>query len=231
MELVLFSGGAAHGLVHSLEAEFGKQTGFTLQGSYGAVGVYRDKFLAGEHADMLILSRPLIDALAQDGHIAPDDIFDIGPVRTAVAVRAGDPKPDIASEDSVRAALAAATDIYFPDPKLATAGIHFARVMQACGVDLDADPRLRPHPNGASAMKAMAAQSGGRPIGSTQITEILPIEGVETIGMLPGEFELATVYTIGIPVRCRHRQAAQTLASLLTSADNETLRRKAGVGL
>ena len=231
MNFVLFSGGAAHGLVQSVEAEFTRRSGCTIQGSYGAVGVYRDKYLAGDHADMLILSRQLIDSMVAGGHVAANDVFDIGAVRTAVAVRAGDAKPDISTEDAFKAALGAATDIYFPDPKTATAGIHFAKVMRACGVDLERDARLHTHPNGASAMRAMAAQQGGRPLASTQITEILPIEGVEAIGMLPGQFELATIYTIGIPTRCRNSEAAHTLAQLLSGDFAKDLRPKAGFGI
>ena len=231
MDIVLFSGGAAHGLVSAVKTEFGKRTGASIKGSYGAVGVYRDKFLAGDHADMLILSRTLIDQLAADGHIAAMDVHDIGAVRTAVAVRSGDAKPDVSTEAAVKAALQAATDIYFPDSKLATAGIHFAKVLKACGIDIDSDPRLRAHPNGATAMKAMATQQGGNPIGSTQITEILPIEGVEAVGMLPGEFELATVYTIGIPKSCKQRDAAETLARLLTGDFSKDLRPAAGFGI
>lgn len=231
MELTLFSGGAAHGLVESVAAAFKEKSGLSINGSYGAVGVYRDKYLAGDHADMLILSRTLVDGLVRSGDVALEDVFDIGAVRTAVATRKGDPRPDISNETKLKAALAAASDIYAPDLKLSSAGIHFAKVLHACGIDIDKDPRMRPHPNGATAMKAMAAQKGGTPIGSTQITEILPIDGVEPVGMLPGQFELATTYTIGIPARCANRQAALSLVALLAGAEQEQLRKSAGFGL
>jgi len=103
--------------------------------------------------------------------------------------------------------------------------------LAACGIDLENDARLHPHPNGASAMAAMAAQRGGNPIASTQITEILPVAGVEAIGMLPGKFELSTVYTIGIPKRCGNRAAANSLADLLTGGFAKDLRPQAGFGL
>ena len=57
----------------------------------------------------------------------PASAADIGTVLTAVAVRSGDPVPDVGNAAGLRAALLAADAIYFPDPKLATAGIHFAR--------------------------------------------------------------------------------------------------------
>ena len=230
MSLVLFSGGAAHGLVSSVENEFEKTTGERIDGSYGAVGIYRDNYLAGDHADILILSRALIDGLVEAGEIASADMHDIGAVRTAVAVRVGDKQPDISDAGKLKAALSAASDIYSPDLKLSSAGIHFAKVLHACGIP-DNDPRLHLHPNGASAMNAMAAQQGGNPIGSTQITEILLVDGVESIGMLPGEFELSTIYTIGITRRCAMRKEAEALTELLTGGFAVDLRPKAGFGL
>lgn len=230
MSIVLFSGGAAHGLVGSVDEEFAKTTGERIVGSFGAVGVYRDKYLAGDHADILILSRALIDGLVEAEEVAADDVYDIGAVRTAVAVRSGDQKPDVSDEVKLKAALAAASDIYVPDLSLSSAGIHLAKVLQACNIS-EQDPRVRPHPNGASAMKAMAAQRGGNPIGSTQITEILLIDGVEAIGMLPGEFALSTTYTIGITRRCTKRDEARVLTDLLTGEFASELRPRAGFGL
>ena len=53
---------------------------------------------------------------------------------TAIAVRSGDASPPVGDADSLRAALLAADAIYFPDPKLATAGIHFAKVLDQLGI-------------------------------------------------------------------------------------------------
>lgn len=61
-----------------------------------------------------------------------------------------------ASAAELRAALLGATEIHFPDPQRATAGIHFAKVIDALGVRADVQARLRPHPNGATAMRALA---------------------------------------------------------------------------
>jgi molybdate transport system substrate-binding protein len=171
----------------------------SIDGSYGAVSGYRDKYLAGDYADILILSRALIHGLVDAGEVASADLHDIGAVRTAVAVRNGDKQPDISDADKLKVARSAASDIYSPDLKLSSAGIHFAKVLRACGI-LDDDPHLQLHPNGASAMRAMAAQQGGNPIGSTQITEILLVDGVESMGMLPGEFELSPKRDFARPV-------------------------------
>src|SRR3954452_18957960 len=131
MQLTLLSGGAAQGLVAALAAKFKAETGCGIAGTFGAVGAMRDKLLAGAPADLLILTRALIAELARIGHVLPGSAVDLGVVRTGVAARSRDPAPRIADAASLRSAMLAADGIYFPDPKLATAGIHFANVLDA----------------------------------------------------------------------------------------------------
>ena len=101
----------------------------------------------------------------------------------------------------MRTALRAADAIYFPDPKLATAGIHFAKVLDRLGIRSELEPRLRPFPNGATAMRALAAAREAHPIGCTQATEILNTPGTTLVAPLPGEFALAMIYTAAICVK------------------------------
>lgn len=130
----ILSGRAAFGLIERLRDTFRQQTGLAIGGRFGAVGAMKELLLAGEAADVLILTRAMIDDLAAKGYAAAASIADIGPVETAIAVRAGDPARRIDSADSLREALRGAGAIYFPDPKLATAGIHFARVLEKLGI-------------------------------------------------------------------------------------------------
>jgi len=196
--LRILSGGAAHGLVEKVRADFERDTGCRLDGTFSAVGAMRDKLLAGEPADVMILSRALIDGLAASGHVVRESIADVASVATSVAVRVGDPVPDVSTADALREALAAADAIHFPDPAQATAGIHFANVLKKLGLtDATAD-RLRLGPNGAIAMKALAASTAHRPIGCTQETEIRGTPGVVLVAPLPPGCDLTTVYTAAI---------------------------------
>ena len=203
MKLRLLSGGAAHALVSALASRFKAETGFEIDGSFGAVGGMKARFLQGDPADILILTRAIIEELAAAGKVSPGSIADLGPVRTAIAVRAGDPAPSVADARALGEALRAADAIYFPDPKLATAGIHFAKVLTKLGIGDDMPGRLRTFPNGATAMRELAASTAARPIGCTQVTEILAIPGLELVGVLPPEFELTTVYTVGVTAQRR----------------------------
>ncbi|MCX7143221.1 MAG: substrate-binding domain-containing protein, partial [Proteobacteria bacterium] len=153
MQLKILSAGAAQGVVTGLAGEFRAQTGYELECSFGAVGAMKEKLLGGTAADIIILTRALIDGLAADGKVLAEGSADLGRVRTGVAVREGDALPAIDNADALRRTLLAAEGIYFPDPQKATAGIHFARVLESLGIRQELDARLRTFPNGATAMR------------------------------------------------------------------------------
>lgn len=213
--LRLLSGGAAHGLVETARPGFEAATGCTIDGTFSAVGVMRDRLLAGEPADVMILSRALIDALARSGHVVPASIKDVARVATSVAVRAGDPLPDVSTAEGLGAALAAADEIHFPDPAQATAGIHFAQVIARLGLTTAVAGRLRLGPNGATAMKALANSKVPHPIGCTQETEIRSTPGIVLVGPLPPGCDLTTVYTAAVTTTAkRPKEAAELIARL-----------------
>ena len=228
MKVTILSGGAAQGLVAALATDFKAATGCEIEGTFGAVGAMRDKLLAGTPADLLILTRALIDELAVQGHVVAGSVANIGTVLTAVAVRSGDLAPDIGDAAGLRAALLAADAIYFPDPKLATAGIHFAKVIDRLRITVEVAQRIRTFPNGATAMRELAAARGGYTIGCTQVTEILSTPGVQLVAPLPEGFELATVYTAGVCTRAASLQQASKLAALLAGDAARAARERAG---
>jgi molybdate transport system substrate-binding protein len=227
-EIRLLSGGAAQGLVAASRDRFLAESGFRVESTFGAVGAMRDKLLAGEPCDLVILTQAIVDQLAGDGHVIVGSDVPLGVVRTGVAVKAGDPVPDVASAAALKAALLAAQGIYFPDPQKATAGIHFMKVLKSLGIDGELAPRLRPFPNGATAMREMAQAKGAGLIGCTQVTEILYAPGVQLAGLLPPEFELATVYTAAVCSRAGEPEAAAAFIRLLAGAESAALRAKAG---
>lgn len=227
-EIRLLSGGAAQGLVTPLRDRFLAQSGFTVQGTFGAVGAMRDKLLAGEPCDLVILTQAIVDQLTADGHAVAGSAVPLGAVKTGVAVKAGETLPRVDTPEALKAALMAAKGIYLPDPQKATAGIHFVKVLKQLGIHDDLAARLRPHPNGAAAMHAMAQSSEPGSIGCTQVTEILFAPGVELAGLLPKEFELATVYTAAVCAKAREPDAARDFIRMMAGADAAELRAKGG---
>ena len=77
-------------------------------------------------------------------------------------------------------------------------------------------------------MAAMANSSEGRLIGSTQVTEINITSGIELVGLLPREYELATDYCLGISINAKEPDLARNFAKLLTGPDSLGLRKKIG---
>jgi molybdate transport system substrate-binding protein len=228
MRLEVLSGGAAQGLVALLEGRFEAETGCGIAATFGAVGAMRDKLTAGERADLVILTNALIAELARSGHVVAGSAVDIGLVQTAIAVRAGDPAPAVGSAAGLRSALLTADAIYFPDPRQATAGIHFSRVLDRLGIGRDVAMRLRPYPNGATAMRALSQSRAEHPIGCTQATEILATQGVSLVGPLPEGCELATLYTAGVCAKAALPDEAARLAALLGSDAAREARTNAG---
>lgn len=227
-KLRLLSGGAAHGVIDALAAQFRTETGAEIVGSFGPVGGMKDRLLAGEPADLVILTRALVDELAAAGHVLSDTRVDLGRVRTGVAVKEGDPVPDVSSAQGLRAALIGAREIYFPDPVRATAGIHFAKVLDRLGLRESLADRLRPHASGAAAMGAMSRAAGRGMLGCTQITEIVITPGVTLAGALPAEFELATTYTAAVCARAESAELARRLVALLGGQLTRDLRMRLG---
>jgi molybdate transport system substrate-binding protein len=227
-ELKVLSGGAAQGLVDALKDEFARTRGLIVHGTFGAVGAMRDKLLAGEACDLVILTRALVDELATQGHVVAGSAVAVGVVKTGVAVKAGEPVPDVRSAESLKNALLAATAVYFPDPVKATAGIHFMKVLKMLGIDSDLGPRLRAYPNGAAAMREMANSNQRGVIGCTQVTEILYAPGVQFAGLLPREFELATVYSAGVCAKSTEPAAAADFIGLMAADANAAVRAAGG---
>jgi molybdate transport system substrate-binding protein len=226
--LNILSGGAAQGLVANLAPSFKQQTGFDISGEFGAVGAMADKLRQGLPTDLVILTSAIVRTLAQEQRVDPGSVADVGLVETAIAVRAGDPRVAVGDEAGLRAALLAADAIFVPDIEASTAGIHVAKVLRRLGIAEAVATRLSIHPNGATAMRHLAASGASRPIGCTQSTEIIATPGVALSGSLPPGCELATMYTAAVTARAAHPEQAQALIALLTAAGHRGLRERAG---
>jgi molybdate transport system substrate-binding protein len=227
-ELLLFSAGAAQGLVSALTARFFAETGIEVRATFQPVGVLREKLVAGEACDLLVSTHVMLEELALEGRIVADTVAMLGRVRTGIAVRSRDRAPAIDTREALRASLVAAPAIYIPDPARATAGIHFLKVLRALALDQELAPRLHTHPNGAAAMAALARSDQEGAMGCTQITEIRITSGVQLVGPLKGTFELATAYAVGLSAVARDREHARRFAEMLAGRESAALRLRSG---
>lgn len=228
--LEFLSAGAAQCLVQALQARYEADGGLPLHGRFGAVGAMRELLVAGQApCDLFISTHKMVQELVAEGRLRPGSAAPLGRVHTGVAVREGEPDPAIGSPDELRATLAAATALYFPDPERATAGIHFAKVLGELGLAESTRSRWRTFPNGATAMREMAAGGPAGSVGCTQASEILITAGVRLVGTLPQRFELATLYTAAIAEGAHQPGAAARFIALLTSAAQHDARERCGI--
>lgn len=225
--LKILSGGAAQGLVASVAQAFTAETGWGIDGAFGAVGLMATKLREGVACDVMISTAALIDELTRDGLLA-GPAGALGAVETAVAVRDGDAVPAIGDAAALREALLASEAIYVPDIVASTAGIHVAKVLRDLGIFDVVQPRLKVFPNGATAMRELAASSAQRPIGSTQATEIIVTKGLQHVGVLPPPHGLATVYSAAVTARTQDAKAARALVEILVSPTQRDARKRAG---
>src|ERR1700693_1708651 len=228
MDLNILSAGASKGLVESLQAQFRAETGVGIHGTFRAVAAIKEKALAGEPCDVIILTAAMIDELARFGRVFPETVAPLGRVRTAIAVRDGDSLPDISGREALHRLVLASAAIYLPDAERATAGIHFVKVLHALGVYETVVPRLRSYPNGAMAMRELAQSAESPTIGCTQVTEIRYTPGVTLVGPLPAEFELSTTYAVGVYFKAHQPELAHTFSKLLSGEATRELRLTCG---
>jgi molybdate transport system substrate-binding protein len=139
--------------------------------------------------------------------------------------------PPLHTAEQLAQALQQSAGIYMADPLKATAGIHFMKVLRELGLDQSLGSRLRPFADGQTAMAAMLADSpsaSGPLIGCTQITEILNTPGIQLVGLLPKQFELATPYWAAVTRGSSQAQAAALMIELLSAPAQAELRKACG---
>ena len=227
-DLRVLSAGAAQGVVEAMRAPFRAASGAEVDAAFGAVGVLAERLRAGERCDVVILTAAMIADLESAARLASGTSAPLGRVRTGVAVRAGDRLPAVADRAQLAAALRGAPAIFVPDTTRSTAGIHLTAVLTRLGLADEVAPRLSIHPNGATAMRALAAATSPGAIGCTQITEIRYTPGVTLVDALPKEFELATVYSVAVTAAAREPALAMRFTQMIAAPENWALREKAG---
>jgi len=193
----IFSAGAAQSVVTGIVPDFQAAHGCVIHATYGGVQTLKARFLAGEQADVIVLTDTFIDELEVAKLILTGSRQNLGSVGTGIAVRAGTACPDVSSLTALRATLLGCSRIICPDPAATTAGGVLIAVLR----QLDLDEQLRPlldfHPSGHHAMARLAAGTGEGEIGVVQMTEIMANAHVSLAGPLPQAVQRLAVYAVG----------------------------------
>lgn len=220
--------GAAQGLVKALQGVFLEFTGSRIEARYGSGGAMRDAFLGEEPCDVLILPEPMVGELQAAGRLLQGSAGTLGRVRTGIAIRSDARRPDLSTSAALKNCLLAASAVYCSDLYRSTAGIHFASVMRELGIAEQLKPRLRSKQSGTEAMQAMAAEALAGAVGCVQLTQIHFTPGISLAGVLPREFELATVYSVAVSANAGQPEPARRFVELIAGARTRVMRQQVG---
>ncbi|HYV71969.1 MAG TPA: substrate-binding domain-containing protein [Pseudolabrys sp.] len=214
-EIKVMSAGAVKSVVSALGAEFERDTGTKLNLNFGTAGSLRERIKDGETADLVVLSESAIAELAKLGLAVVDSVVDVGRTVTGVVIREGGPVPDISTPEAFKRAFLSARSVAYTDPKAGgSGGIKFAALLDKLGI---ADAINKKAVLGKSGHDVTTSIAEGRAeIGTTFISEVLPVKGARVVGPLPGDLHIANTYTAAIHPQAAARPAAEALLRKLT---------------
>lgn len=208
-------------LVRDFESS-SRDTPVTVE-SVGGVEAAR-RVEAGEPFDLVVLASGAIDKLTASGRILGGSRVDLTKSPIAVAVGRGAPRPPIASEDDVRTAVLAARTIgYSTGPS----GDHLVRLFERWGIADTVKTRTVQAPPGVPVGSLVA--TGDVSLGFQQLTELLDVEGIEVLGLLPPAIQSVTTFAAGIAATCEHRDTVQALLGFVKSPAAAATIRKHGM--
>ena len=225
---VMVSGGftAAYNV---LVARWQRATGHHVTTVYGAsMGEtptsIPNRLTRGEPADIVILARTALDALAKAGRIVSGSETDLVSSRIGMAVKAGSAPPDISSESRFKQALLKAESIGYSD---SASGVYISTELFAKLGIAEAMRGKSKRIDGTPVGEAVA--TGEVEIGFQQISELMPVRGITLVGPIPDSVQLVTTFSAGIVRSSRARDAARQLIAYLVSPEARTTIQASGL--
>jgi molybdate transport system substrate-binding protein len=227
-ELKVYSTIGVQGAVEQLVPQFEKASGHKLAITWGTAAMLVKRIEGGEAADVVILTRGGIDALAKEGKVMPGTEVTLASSGIAVAVKAGAPKPNISTPEALKQALLNAKFIAYSDPAAGGAsGVYFAKLLERMGIADQMKAKTKyPPPGGNSASLLI---TGEAELAIQQTPEVMYVAGAEVIGQLPGDLNNVTVFAAGIGVDSKNTNAAKALISMLHSPEAAAVFRAKGL--
>jgi len=216
-EIKVMTSGAFTAAYLELTPEFERTTRNKIVTAYGAsMGGAPDsipsRLQRGEPVDVVILAGPALDDLIKQGKVVPGSRVDLVRSSIGMAVRAGTSKPDISSVDALKRALLQAKSIAYSD---SASGVYLSHeLFQRLGIADQVAGKCRKiagEPVGAVVAR------GDAELGFQQISELLPVSGIDYVGPLPPGAQRVTVFATGLAVGAKEPDAARALIKFLAS--------------
>ncbi|HKU71793.1 MAG TPA: substrate-binding domain-containing protein [Burkholderiales bacterium] len=204
-----------------LVPEFERASGHKVTTAWVSSVDVMGRLQAGEAVDLVILSKKAIDDLIAAGILA--DRQDIAQSGVAAAVKAGAPKPDISSGDALkRAVLAAKSIAYSTGPS----GVYLIELFERMGITAQIKGKVRQvkgEPAGAVVARGEAE------LGFQQMSELLPVPGIDIVGPLSPDIQKITVFSAGVHRKSQAADAARALVKFAQAPAAHPVIRKKGL--
>jgi molybdate transport system substrate-binding protein len=200
--------------------EYERQTGVKVTIAFGPTADLRQKIESDASGDVAILAAETLDRLTARGSIVRDTRLALARSGIAVAVRAGKPKPAIDTPEGFRRALVAARSV--AHSKTGASGIYFVQLTKRLGMIEELKGRLVAV-EGKSAGEAVAA--GEAELGIQQLSELLPVSGIEIAGLLPGNLQKFTLFEAAALSCSGDKEAATALLQFFAATFPPLLQR------
>ena len=178
-----------------------------------------------ESVDVVIVADAVLCGFIKDELIVADSYTPLARSAIGMAVREGAPKPDIATVDALISTLLRAHSIAY---SASVSGDYLTKeLLQRLGIADRVLPKCR-RIEGGERVGAVIAR-GEAEIGFQQLSELLPVPGIDHITPLPPEVQKVSVFSAGIAASTTDSDAARSIIDFLASRDAFEAIKKSGL--
>jgi molybdate transport system substrate-binding protein len=215
-ELKVFSTIGVQAALEELTPKFEQASGHKLVITWNTAAVLVKRIQAGETADVVVLTRASLDALAKDGKAAAEPTFASSGM--GLVVKKGAAKPDISSADAFKRTLLNAATIAYSDPAHGGAsGVYLAKLLERMGIAEQVKGKTRHPPQGGNA--AVLVANGAAELAVQQVPEVVSVAGVDFVGELPADLNNITAFAAGPVAGTKQEDGAKALVKFLHSPE------------
>ncbi len=207
-----------------LVSQFEKETGHKVSTVWAGTVDVNKRISGGETVDLVIMAGNSLDELTRLGKIVPGSRVDVAKSGIGLAVRAGTPRPDISSGEAVKQTLLAARSIAYSS---GPSGVYLAGLVQRMGIADQIKQKMKQIPPGGAVGELVAR--GEAEIGLHQMSELLPVKGIDIVGPLPPDVQQITVFSAGLHAGASNPDAAKALVRFISAPSAAAVIKKHGM--
>lgn len=224
VELKVVAGGSMTAPLNQLSPEFEKATGHKLSIHFDSTPNIIARVDSGTPFDVVVAPVDVFKDVAAKTRFATGATVDIARVGYGMVVRAGAPKPDIATPDAFKKTLLAASSVaYLPS---SAAGAYVTKVFERLGIAEEMKAKTKVQASPAQIPQTVA--KGEAEIG-VFLSNVLIAPGVELVGPFPGDLQQELAFTSAVAADGKETEAAKALIDYLRSPAASAVIKAAGM--